>query len=134
VAALINLETPDGWPTDLRAYLDRHHDLFLNWETGRSKVAAEYDLAIYGLKAVLRRYALVGWHCTRLTEDEIARIRSSGMQLPDAAMLRRRVDTVVATGLLPGNLANRLKTEHQADDPSRAGRVWFCFYPPCPCG
>lgn len=131
----IDLETPDSWPDDLRAYLDQRHDLFLDWETGPSKVTAtEYDPAIYGLEAVLRRYALVGWHCTRLTKDEIASIWSGGMQLPDVTMLHRRVDAVVEAGLLPGDLADRLKDEHQADDPWRAGRVWFCFFPPLHAG
>ena len=92
--------------------------------------AAKYDSAIYGLEAMLRQYALVGWHCTRLTEDEIASIWSDGMHPPDAAMLHRRIDAVVAAGLLQRNHAIRLKAEHQADDPWRAGRVWFCFYPP----
>jgi hypothetical protein len=128
---LIDLETPESWPGDLRAYLDRHHDFFLDWETRSFRAtAAEYDRAIYGLEAVLRRYALLGWHCTRLTESEIASIRSNGMQLPDAAMLNRRVDAVARAGLLRGGLADRLKAENQADDPWRAGRIWFCFYPP----
>jgi hypothetical protein len=52
------------------------------------------------------------------------------MQLPDVAMLHRRVDAVVAAGLLSRKLADRLKAEHQADHPSRAGRVWFCFFLP----
>jgi hypothetical protein len=129
--ALIDLETPESWPEDLRAYLDRHHSLFLDWETGPSKVtAAEYDPAVDGLEAVLRRYMLVGWHCTRLTEAEIASIWADGMQLPNVATLHRRVDAVARDGHLPGNLTDRLKAEHQADDQWRAGRVWFCFYPP----
>jgi hypothetical protein len=128
---LLDLNRPDGWPSDLRECLDRYHDLFLDWEFGPSKfTAVEYDLAVYGLEAVLRQYALVGWHCTRLTEAEIATIRSNGMQMPDVAMLHRRVDAVVEAGLLPRDLAERLKTKHQADDPWRAGRVWFCFFPP----
>jgi hypothetical protein len=127
----IDLETPDGWPDDLRAYLDQRYDFFLDWETKLSKVTVtEYDSSIYGLEAVLRRCALVGWHCTRLTKDEIASIWSGGMQLPDVAMLHQRVDALVDAGGLLGGLANRLKGEHQADDPFRAGMVWFCFYPP----
>ena len=128
---LLDLDRPDGWPSDLRDYLDKYHDLFLDWEIGPSKfTAAEYDPAAYGLEAILCQYALVGWHCTRLTEAEITAIRSDGMQMPDVAMLHRRVDAVVDAGLLPRNLADRLKTEHQADESWRAGRVWFCFFPP----
>lgn len=131
MTALIDQEASDSWPHDLRSYLDQHQDVLLDWETGPSRGAArKYDLAISGLETVLRRYALVGWHCTRLTEDEIAGIRSRGMQLPDVAMLHRRVDAVVEAGLLTGKFADRLKAEHQAANPWRSGRIWFCFYPP----
>lgn len=130
-APLIDLETLDSWPDDLRAYLHRHHDLFLDWETGPSSgTAVKYDSAVSGLEAVLRQYELVGWHCTRLTDAEIASIRSDGMQLPDGAMLHQRVDAVAKAGRLSKNLANRLKSEHQADHPWRSRRVWFCFFPP----
>jgi hypothetical protein len=131
VAVLIDPATSDNWPSDLRAYLEQHQDLFLDWETGASgRAASEYDGVMRGLETLLRCYALVGWHCTRLTEDEIASIQSVGMQLPDVGMLHRRVDAVVEAGLLPGRLAGRLKTEHQADDRWRSGSIWFCFYPP----
>ena len=131
MAPLIDLETLSSWPDGLRSFLDQHHDLFLDWETGLVKGgAAEYDRAIYGLEAELRQNALVGWHCTRLTDDEIAHIRSRGMQLPDAAMLHRRIDAVVKDGYLSGAMAERLKAKHQADEQNRAGRVWFCFFHP----
>jgi hypothetical protein len=129
--ALIDLEAPDSWPEDLRDYLDRHHSLFLDWETGPSRVrAAEYDRAVYGLQDVLRQYELVGWHCTRLTEAEIAAIESGGMQLPDSAMLDRRLETLCGDGLISPASAQRLKAKNQAHEPSRAGMVWFCFFPP----
>jgi hypothetical protein len=124
VSAQIEIDAPDTWPNDLRTYLDRNHDLFLDWEIGPSKfTAADYDPAVYGLEAVLRRYAILGWHCTRLTDDEIMNTRADGMQLPDVAMLRRRLNDVVEAGLLSQKVADRLKAEHQADDPWRAGRV-----------
>ena len=101
MSAEIDLDAPDNWPDDLRAYLDQHHDLFLDWETGPSRVtAAEYDQAVCGLEAMLRRFELIGWHCTRLTDEEVANIRSGGMHLPDVATLHRRVDAVVGAGLL----------------------------------
>lgn len=128
---LIDRETLETWPTDLRAYLDQHYELFLDWETGSTKVtAAQYDRAVYALEAVLRQYALVGWHCTRLTEDEIESIMAGGMQLPNAAMLNRRLKAVTAAGLLSRDLADRLKAKHQAGESGRADRVWFCFFPP----
>ncbi|MCO6416077.1 hypothetical protein JYK14_07820 [Siccirubricoccus sp. KC 17139] len=130
-SAPLDLEAPASWPEVLRAYLAQHHDFFLDWETKREwATGAGYDRAVYGLESLLRQYSLVGWHCTRLTEDEIAHIRSGGMQPMDAAMLERRLDAVVAAGLLTETMAGKLKARHQAREPSRAGRVWFCFFPP----
>jgi hypothetical protein len=45
-------------------------------------------------------------------------------------MLNARIDRVVSQGLLTAKIAMRLKEENQAHEPNRAGRVWFCFFPP----
>jgi hypothetical protein len=93
-------------------------------------MAPTYDSAIHGLCVLLQRYAITGWHCTRLTRAEIAAIISNGMGLPDAAMLNRRIDAVVDAGLITEPVARRLKAENQAHESMRADRVWFCFFPP----
>jgi hypothetical protein len=127
----MDIEVPDSWPDDLLAYLDRHHRLFLDWETEPRKVTPfTYDRAIYGLRDALQPYAISGWHCTRLTKPEIATIISTGMQLPDAAMLNRRIDALLNAGFVSETVANRLKTENQAHESNRAGMIWFCFFPP----
>jgi hypothetical protein len=78
----------------------------------------------------LRSYSLVGWHCTRLTNAEIDNIVASGMDLPNLAMLTRRIDAVTEDGLISTAVSNRLKSENQAHESNRAGMVWFCFFPP----
>jgi hypothetical protein len=136
---LIDLNVPNTWPRDVLDYLGRHHALFLDWETRAPDIssyerahqrAKAYDRAIYGLRYVLQPYAITGWHCTRLTQAEIATIISNGMQLPDAMMLSRRIDALLNDGLLDRTIASRLKNENQADERYRAGMVWFCFFPP----
>jgi hypothetical protein len=128
---LLELDRPAAWPGELRAYLDTHHDLFLGWETGQSRPAAStYDRAIYGLIDALQPYAITGWHCSRLTDAEVGEILRNGMQLPDAEMLARRIDALLEAGQITYDIARRLKAENQADEPNRAGMVWFCFFPP----
>src|SRR5665213_3526379 len=125
-ATVIDLEAPDSWPGDLRTYLSKHHALFLDWATGATHVpASAYDRAIYGLRDVLQQYAITGWHCTRLTPAEMATIAADGMQLPDAAMLSRRIDALQGAGLVTDAIAERLKADNLADARSRAGMVWF---------
>ncbi len=137
---LIDLNLPSAWPGDVLDYLGRHHALFLDWETGKPGISSSYeralerakayDRAIYGLRDALQPYAITGWHCTRLTQTEVATIILTGMHLPDATMLTRRIDALLNDGLLTGTIATRLKNENQAYDVNRAGMVWFCFFPP----
>jgi hypothetical protein len=131
VATVIDLKVPESWPADLLAYLIKHHSLFLDWESTPTHVAASaYDRAIYGLRDVLQQYAITGWHCTRLTEVEMAAITADGIQLPDAAMLSRRIDRLLGAGLVTEAIADNLKANNLAHEQSRAGKVWFCFFPP----
>ena len=128
---LLDLASPASWPGELLACLEKHYDLFLTWETGEGAGGAqEYDAAIDALQALLDGRSLVGWHCTRLTTKEASAIAGGGMQLPDGAMLHRRLDVLARNGILDGAIVNKLKAANQADDANRAGMVWFCFYHP----
>ena len=151
------LDCPPSWPAELRTYLDEHHDLFLEWETkkqaqvsdqlqcsppwrrygrpaqalDKAKVLGQaYDRALSGLRNALQAYEILGWHCTRLTDAEVDEILHSGMQLPNAAMLARRIDALEGTDLIAPDVARRLMSENQAAEEYRAGMVWFCFFPP----
>ena len=75
-------------------------------------------------------HTLHGFHCTRLTESEIAHILVNGMRPPDRAFLCERIDQLRATGVIDPDTANRLKEQNQAHERNRAGMIWFCFFPP----
>jgi len=118
---VLKLEQPAAWPAALQTYLGTRHELFLGWETGTSGVpAALYDKAICGLMDALQPYAIRGWHCTRLTDSEIDEIQRNGMQLPNAAMLTRRIESLVEVGQLASATAQQLITKNQAADANRA--------------
>lgn len=116
--------------------LDGLTRFFLAWElqssgAPRRRVSgAEYDAAIYGLCDALQPYSLIGLHCTRLTEQEIEHIIAHGMQLPNGAMLAARIDRLVADGVITAEVAERLTADNGADEPSRANKLWFCFFRP----
>ena len=128
-ADLLDLDAPDTWPADLLGFLDRHHGLFLAWEEGTARWQ-DYDPAIDGLRELLARHALVGWHCTRLTDRERAVIAHDGMQLPDRTMLDGRLNALLQAGMLDEIRVAKLKANNQANEENRARRIWFCFYPP----
>lgn len=132
---LIDLDRPASWPAEVLAFLNDHQELFCQWERDASKVGAKaYDRAIGELQHVLQPFALRGWHCTRLTNEEMEQVRLHGLVLPNRQMLERRIDSLVAQSVLDADTAHLLKTRNQAGDSNRAGMVWFCFFPPAVAG
>lgn len=131
MTVLLKLDEPSTWPDSLLQFLNRYHQLFLDWEEAPTEgMGRLYDEAIYGLRRVLNQFALIGWHCTRLTEPEILRITTEGLQLPNADLLARRIEEVAVTDSLPAGVVQRLKRENQAHESNRAGMLWFCFFRP----
>jgi hypothetical protein len=129
--SIIHIDKPADWPDDLTGYLERNYEFYLGWQTERTTVFGwQIDQFVYGLQNVLRPYSMVGWHCSRLTDEEISVIERTGMQMPDQAMLFKRVDAAVVAGRLDERLGTLLKARNQAHEEYRAGRLYFCFFPP----
>ncbi|RKT26536.1 hypothetical protein B0G69_2289 [Paraburkholderia sp. RAU2J] len=128
---LLSLESFETWAPPLITTLERNHNVLLDWETdGHQYPAPAFDRAITEVGETLKSYSIRGWHCTRLTDAEVAAILSNGAHLPNAETLNQRVDMIVAAGLLSAEIAERLKAKNQAGDSNRAGKLWFCFYAP----
>ena len=133
---LISLDAPSSWPEPVLQCLEAEYELFLAWEKRHDGHEApsisgkDYDRAIFGLQAAIQPYSLVGLHCSRLTDEEIARILAEGMQLPNLELLHGRIADVEKAGLLSPKTAACLRKRNQANDANRAGMIWFCFFPP----
>ncbi|MGX1357342.1 hypothetical protein [Bradyrhizobium elkanii] len=133
----MDMNKQDTWPDELLDHLRRHQAVFRAWELqkigaqgGESVSGPDYDRALGELRKVLNNYTLHRYHCTRLIRPEIARIRSSGMQLPNEAMLHQRIESLRDGGLLDAANAAELIADNEAAEKNRAGRIWFCFFPP----
>ena len=132
---VMQLDDANTWPANIKTYLNDNHDLFYSWEKDSNENLVswqEYDGAILGLRDILKKteYVLPGYHCTRLTEEEIEHILTTGMQLPDEDMLNRRIDRVVNSGIVDIDIGMYLKGKNQSGDSNRACKIWFCFFPP----
>ncbi len=92
--------------------------------------AAAFDAAHAAVRGALDTCEVIGWHCTRLTDTEIALIEATGMQLPNVDMLNQRIDRLVEAGQIAASIAGALKGNNEASDKNRAGRLWFCFFAP----
>ncbi|GAB2561935.1 hypothetical protein [Spirosoma aerophilum] len=133
---ILDLRNENSWPTEVLNFLEEKAEIFRAWKTSSGQVSAtEYDEVVNGLLAILRTdYVLRGYHCTRLTDTEIQNIVTNGMSLPSASMLSERLEAIVQTGAIESQVARHLLTNNEAHNTSRAGMIWFCFFPPYKAG
>jgi hypothetical protein len=45
-------------------------------------------------------------------------------------VLTERIGRLRESGMIEEAIAERLATENRADSANRAGKIWFCFFPP----
>jgi hypothetical protein len=142
----------DTWPSPLMAYLASQHQMLaayarhestfnqMDFDSEGDYVPMSmrpsnphfhgYESAWLKINNILKPTTLRGWHCTRLTDQEMEHIRSQGMQPPNLDILVQRIRRAEAAGKFGPEIAARLITENQADDDGRKGMIWFCFFEP----
>lgn len=132
IVEISNLKT---WPKELVGFLDVHFEILKSWQLKSERnpfgyPVQTYDQAVDDLRGVLNNYFLSGYHCTRLTANEIEQIKKDGMALPNKEMIHKRIESLVRAGHLNSEQANTLKSKNQAHEKNRQNRIWFCFYAP----
>lgn len=122
-----------AWPVDVRHFVEGNLESFRGWECScceRGCSASDYDTLTREFRDLLRGYSLLGYHCTRLTKDEIDAVCGHGMSLQDGHSLTLRINKLQTTGAITACVASLLKQRHQADETYRANMLWFCFNEP----
>jgi hypothetical protein len=131
MSLLLNLDQPDLWPDTLKTTLAEVRPIMRAWELDLpAKDTADFDRAITALGDALCRHSIRGWHCTRLTDDEVADIEANGVAPLSAALIERRIAAQVQRGTLPVAVGDALRAAHQGSVRYRTGMIWFCFFPP----
>ena len=142
----------ESWPVPLLEYLASQYEMlvaharherakleaYLNQEHGHVPMAMmpsnphfqAQERASLKVLELLQSTTLRGWHCTRLTEQEVEHIKSHGMQPPNLQVLSERIRRAQADGIIEDKIAERLIAENQAGDNNRKGMIWFCFFEP----
>ncbi|AKU48397.1 hypothetical protein QSH46_021675 [Xanthomonas arboricola pv. juglandis] len=128
--AALDLSQPDTWAGELRDVLNELRPVFRSWELDLPDRAAHaFDAAIRSLGEALMPHGLLGYHFTRLTEEEAVHIREKGLEVLSIGLLERRIASQVTRGELAEEQAQRLLANNQVRDSNRSGKAWFCFYP-----
>lgn len=126
----------------IRAYVDRDNAIFLAHDHGnsprRSLIRPEnehtrpYMRLSERIMAVMNERTIRAWHYTRMTDDNVARLRAEGIRLSTPEMLRERLDRLVAAGFLTAEQAERLfaKSPFNSDQgKSRADKFYMVSHP-----
>ncbi|MDA3788329.1 MAG: hypothetical protein PF503_07515 [Desulfobacula sp.] len=122
----------ETWPKEVRQFLDNNYHDFIGWECegqGQSS-PSQYDQLIYSFRNVLKGFSLLGYHCTKLTREEISAVKSEGMQLQNQNTLSARIDSLQKIGVIDELVAMSLKNNNQSGETDRANMLWFCFFEP----
>ncbi|MCH8839952.1 MAG: hypothetical protein IH831_04610 [Planctomycetes bacterium] len=142
----------ESWPVPLLEYLASQHEMLLaharhDRETMNAYFAPKkehipmammpsnphFKAREHATRAVLELLqftTLRGWHCTRLTRNEVEHITTLGMQPPNLQVLQNRIRRVQPDDMFEDKIAERLIEENQAGDSNRNGMIWFCFFEP----
>lgn len=131
------LNDESTWPSELRDRIAADQAVFLDHELRRTRHppaarfdAPRWDRTVIALSEFIAPYSIRGFHCTRLTDEEIATIEQHGMQLPNHDVLSSRICRLQEQGLLRPAVARRLLAKNDAKNQYRADRLWFCFFSP----
>ncbi len=137
---IVDYERPDTWPQELTALFDAHADILENhgreqhrinmlgfeerWQA-RNRYKDQQDELVGRADAILADEQLLGFHCTRLADDEITDVWANGLQLLSADFLQERISRRIEAGGIPQSIGRQLLNKHQAGDQSRQGNLCF---------
>jgi hypothetical protein len=150
---LIDVWDPKTFDGELNAILAEQADLVRNYMTTDDRIFLAHDLGRGPEQSIIRPenpYAsaflalgeaigekmrsrtIRAWHYTRLTAEEVEKIRDEGIHLSTPATLRARLDFLVASGAVGAQLADALygKSPFHSDQlEARSGKFWLVSHP-----
>jgi len=119
----------------LAAYLAREREIdraaeknvALRWDRPDNAHDAIWEEALGSAQRLVAPRDIVGYHCTRLTEDEQLAIRAGGLSPLSPDLIAERVRRQVAAGLIPRALGDQIVDDNQSGTQGRNGLLWFIF-------
>lgn len=128
---VLRLGHVSSYPEALLDVVRQEIEVFRAWEFDLpGKAAKSYDQSMDRLCDVLQSYRVRGWHCTRLTREEMDGVRDAGLRVLSHALVECKVNALVNAQTIGSSRRDQLLRASQAHDSSRAGMIWFCFFEP----
>ncbi|RVJ59511.1 hypothetical protein CN166_12550 [Sinorhizobium medicae] len=127
---------------EITSYFDTDHAIFLSYDNldGPDRPilrpdnphAAAYYALLDRVGDLLASRTIRAFHYTRLTDDEVAELRRSGIHLSTPTTLRRRLDALVVSGALPADIGDQLYDAspfHSEQRDARSEKFWMVSHP-----
>lgn len=139
---IISLDNEASWPSELLALLEQKFPALQAYENNRRQIdqQTEKDLVLrfnppsnpyHSIRdevlTALWPHSLIGYHCTRLHQDEILSVREGGLQPLSLELLQSRIKRRVEASDISSDTAERLLIDHQAQESNRSGMIWLIF-------
>jgi len=140
----IILDSIETWPTSirdilaseevqLRSYVEAERmyeerlrdDVMLRLQPWANPYESGWQEAAGRVRELAEAYPVVGFHCTRLTRDEIDDVRSNGLRPLSPCFTSQRVDRRVRDGLISPRSAHEFKAANETTAGNRRGMIWF---------
>jgi hypothetical protein len=94
-----------------------------------SRPRNEYEdkwISVFNLiNSYLDQSKIVGFHCSRLMNDEMEDILTNGLTPLNRDFANKRIKRVYEKGLIPINLMNRLLNKEELSEENRVGSIYF---------
>ena len=142
------LDDESTWPKELAQMLDEHASLLEQYEAEARRIdrLCEQDPVhranppenlhrrsrekfLYKVDEFLQDKTLVGYHCTRLHEEEIKSILEIGLLPLSKGTTENRISKLQERGELAESIAQKLRQHNWADgrvfEGNRSGIIWF---------
>ncbi len=140
VPGIVDYERPDTWPRTLTALFDAHAEILKNHGREEHRINMlsfeerlsvqnrcedQHNHIVRRADEILASEQLLGFHCTRLADDEIADVWAHGLRLLSADFLQERIHCRIEAGDMPESLGLRLWKERRTGNDNHPGRIWF---------
>lgn len=120
--ALINSYLEFEREVDIKAI----KDIFLRLKKPINPFAREWDSFFNAMESILDKYRIVGFHCSRLTEEEQIDIRANNLQPLSIERTKARLDKLYRNNVLSKEQYEILLHNNVVEDNGRKGKV-YCF-------
>ncbi|HEV7239452.1 MAG TPA: hypothetical protein VGQ36_09445 [Thermoanaerobaculia bacterium] len=143
--SVVALDDRDTWPRDVCELLEREFELLRSYEIerlidnrGKTDIVArvrpptnphraEQQRVLRDLNRLAGNVRLIGYHCTRLADDEIENIWNVGLRPLSLDLIHERVERRLAAACFSEAVAQRLLRTNEADEEGRRHRIAFIF-------